>query len=102
MLNNLNFKKLKSIKLIDNTTWNYSYFPIIFDNEEALLSVQNVLNQNKIFPRRYFYPSLNKLPFVGTLVSDMQEQPMREVLKQFPKETFQLIIKIANEELKNK
>jgi hypothetical protein len=46
--------------------------------------------------------NLNKLPFVGTLVSDMQEQPMREVLKQFPKETLQQIIKIANEEIKKK
>lgn len=44
--------------------------------------------------------NLNKLPFVGTLVSDMQEEPMREVLKQFPKETLQQIIKIANEEIK--
>jgi hypothetical protein len=46
--------------------------------------------------------NLNKLPFVGTLVSDMQEEPMREVLKQFPKETLQQIIKIANEEIKKK
>jgi hypothetical protein len=46
--------------------------------------------------------NLNKLPFVGTLFSDMQEEPMREVLKQFPKETLQQIIKIANEEIKKK
>ncbi len=46
--------------------------------------------------------NLNKLPFVGTLVTDMQEEPMREVLKQFPKETLQQIIKIANEEIKKK
>jgi hypothetical protein len=46
--------------------------------------------------------NLNKLPFVGTLVSDMPEQPRREVLKQFPKETLQQIIKIANEEIKKK
>jgi hypothetical protein len=46
--------------------------------------------------------NLNKLPFVGTLVSDMQEEPMREVLKQFSKETLQQIIKIANEEIKKK
>ena len=46
--------------------------------------------------------NLNKLPFVGTLVADMQEEPMREVLKQFPKETLQQIIKIANEEIKKK
>jgi hypothetical protein len=32
----------------------------------------------------------------------MQEGPMRDLLKQFPKETLQLIVKIANDELKNK
>lgn len=38
---------------------NYSYFPIIFDNEELLLDCEQKLNANKIFPRRYFYPSIN-------------------------------------------
>jgi dTDP-4-amino-4,6-dideoxygalactose transaminase len=78
--NNLNFKKLKSIKLIDNTTWNYSYFPIIFDNEEALLSVQNVLNQNKIFPRRYFYPSLNNINYTAGLNMPISESISSRIL----------------------
>lgn len=38
---------------------NFSYFPIIFDSEEQLLKVEAELNMNKIFPRRYFYPSVN-------------------------------------------
>ena len=46
--------------------------------------------------------NLNKNPITGKLVSNMQEGPMRDLLKQFPKETLQLIVKIANEELKNK
>jgi hypothetical protein len=46
--------------------------------------------------------NLNKNPITGKIVSNMQEGPMRDLLKQFPKETLQLIIKIANEELKNK
>jgi len=31
-LSHLNFEKIKSIKLVDNVTWNYSYFPVIFNS----------------------------------------------------------------------
>jgi hypothetical protein len=46
--------------------------------------------------------NLNKNPITDRIVSNMQEGPMRDLLKQFPKETLQLIVKIANEELQNK
>jgi hypothetical protein len=46
--------------------------------------------------------NLNKNPITGRIVSNMQEGPMRDLLKQFPRETLQLIVKIANDELKNK
>lgn len=62
---NLNFNKLKTIKIRPNTTWNYSYYPIIFDSEDILLKVQAALNQQNIFPRRYFYPSLNTIDYVN-------------------------------------
>jgi dTDP-4-amino-4,6-dideoxygalactose transaminase len=64
-LHNLDFTKLKSIKIRENTKWNYSYFPVIFSSEEKLLQVQKALNEEQIFPRRYFYPSLNTIPFVN-------------------------------------
>jgi len=40
-------------------TTNYSYFPVIFESEELLLRVEKALNDENIFPRRYFYPSVN-------------------------------------------
>ena len=40
-------------------TCNYSYFPVIFETEGALLKVVKKLNDKKIFPRRYFYPATN-------------------------------------------
>ena len=61
---NLNFEKLKTIKIRENTVWNYSYYPILFESEEKLLQVQKVLNEQQIFPRRYFYPSLNTIKYV--------------------------------------
>lgn len=62
---NLKFNYYRSMKLRELTDWNYSYFPIIFQSEEQLIKVQQLLNDNDIYPRRYFYPSLNKLTFVS-------------------------------------
>lgn len=47
-----------------NTTENYSYFPVMFDNESVLLGVMKALNDKQIFPRRYFHPSLESLNYV--------------------------------------
>ena len=47
-----------------NASENYSYFPILFKNEEELLKVQKALNEKQIFPRRYFYPSLDTLDYI--------------------------------------
>ena len=40
---------------------NYAYHPVIFENEQILLKVIKVLNNQEIFGRRYFYPSLAKI-----------------------------------------
>ncbi|MDD2358079.1 MAG: DegT/DnrJ/EryC1/StrS family aminotransferase [Thiovulaceae bacterium] len=48
----------------ENATENYSYFPIVFKSEEQLLVVQKALNNVQIFPRRYFYPSLDTLSYI--------------------------------------
>ena len=50
-----------SFQKLNGEGCNYSYFPIIFETEQALLEVEAKLNQQKIYPRRYFYPSLNTL-----------------------------------------
>lgn len=44
---------------------NYAYYPVIFSDENTLLKAVAALNAEQIFPRRYFYPSLNKLEFLG-------------------------------------
>jgi len=60
-------------KTTDRET-NYSYFPIIFDSEEQLLTAERKLNESNIFPRRYFYPSVNTytkiVPYQSTPVSE--------------------------------
>ena len=47
-----------------NTTKNYSYFPIILKDVDEMLKIQKALNENQIFPRRYFYPSLDALSYI--------------------------------------
>lgn len=60
----LNFRNLKKLRLRETTDWNYSYYPIIAESEDHLLQIQKELNGNSIFPRRYFYPSLNTIAYV--------------------------------------
>ncbi|WP_428231309.1 DegT/DnrJ/EryC1/StrS family aminotransferase [Flavobacterium sp.] len=62
---NLDFSKIQSVKIRENTNWNYSYYPLIFETEAQLLQTQKLLNENEIFPRRYFYPSLNTIKYVN-------------------------------------
>jgi dTDP-4-amino-4,6-dideoxygalactose transaminase len=47
-----------------NTVFNYSYFPVVLPSEESVSKMMGWLNASWIFPRRYFYPSLNTLSFV--------------------------------------
>jgi dTDP-4-amino-4,6-dideoxygalactose transaminase len=51
-------------KLPEGLEYNYAYYPVLFENEEILLKVVENLKKNDIVPRRYFWPSLNRLPYV--------------------------------------
>ena len=55
---------VKFQKLNPHVVQNYSYFPVVFKSEEQLLKVQKALNEKDIFPRRYFYPSLDTLNYI--------------------------------------
>lgn len=55
---------VKFIQLREGLEWNYSYYPVLFADEAALLSVMSSLETMGVYPRRYFYPSLNQLPYL--------------------------------------
>lgn len=59
-----NNTKVSCPKPTNPDSHNYSYYPIIFDSEVHLLKAIKKLNVNTINPRRYFFPSLNTLPYV--------------------------------------
>lgn len=44
--------------------YNYAYYPIVFKSEKELLKAFEALNKEDIYPRRYFYPSLNTLHYL--------------------------------------
>lgn len=59
----LDFSRITRPTLLPGMEYNYAYYPVVFDSEETLLRVVDALKAQDITPRRYFYPSLNTLPF---------------------------------------
>ncbi|MGZ4158426.1 MAG: DegT/DnrJ/EryC1/StrS family aminotransferase, partial [Bacteroidia bacterium] len=74
--------KLKELYLqmpysTEDLKYNYSYYPVVFKSETELLEIKTALEAEQIFGRRYFYPSLNKLPFVEVqkcVVSELKSE----------------------------
>ncbi|SDS69263.1 dTDP-4-amino-4,6-dideoxygalactose transaminase [Formosa sp. Hel1_31_208] len=62
--NGLGSEDIQLLKLRDGVEWNYCYYPVIFKNEAVLMKVKTALEKEAIFARRYFYPSLDTLPYV--------------------------------------
>jgi dTDP-4-amino-4,6-dideoxygalactose transaminase len=61
------FKYLTTISMQEHNplcSYNYTYFPALFISESEMLKCRNALKESGIFPRRYFYPSLNTLPYL--------------------------------------
>lgn len=102
---NLNFSKLKKLKIRKHTEWNYSYYPIIFSSQEKLLTVKSKLENQNIFPRRYFFPSLEKLPYINRSGCSIASKISKKILclplfAEFKIKDFKLICNIINENLK--
>lgn len=48
----------------EHSSQNHSYFPIVLKSEAQLKQIEKALNAKQIFPRRYFYPSLDTLSYI--------------------------------------
>mgnify|MGYP003765258301 CR=1 FL=1 len=61
-----------NLQLLDVNTpgWNCAYYPVVFPSEQMCLKVKAKLESAEIFPRRYFFPSLNR-------VNDWSTEPCR-------------------------
>jgi dTDP-4-amino-4,6-dideoxygalactose transaminase len=72
---------LRRLVLREGLKYNQAYYPVIFDDEKTLLRAMERLNAENIFPRRYFYPALNTLPYLKeTQTCPVAESISRRVL----------------------
>jgi dTDP-4-amino-4,6-dideoxygalactose transaminase len=76
----LDFSKISKMVIRENTVWNYSYYPVLFKDEESLLSVETKLLAEDIIARRYFYPSLNNLPYCKNIKMPVSDAIAESVL----------------------
>ncbi|MDF7815126.1 DegT/DnrJ/EryC1/StrS family aminotransferase [Hymenobacter sp. YC55] len=60
--------------------YNYAYFPVVFENEAQLLDIKQLLAENEIDARRYFFPSLNHLPYAPSESCPVAEDIATRVL----------------------
>lgn len=60
----LNYLHVAKPKILPEAEINYAYYPLIFESEAMVLEIQESLERENIFPRRYFYPSLSQLNYV--------------------------------------
>lgn len=51
-------------KVQEDLEYNYAYYPVVFKSENELKKVFKALCEQEIYPRRYFYPSLNTLQYL--------------------------------------
>ncbi|GGP03100.1 aminotransferase [Cloacibacterium rupense] len=100
----LDFSRIQKLKIRENTVWNYHYYPVIFETEEILLKVKEALNKENIFPRRYFYPSLNTIKYLNGEKMPISESISQRILclplfAELPPETVATLSKLINQNL---
>ncbi len=59
---------------------NFSYCPVLFENESVLLKVRSSLERSSIAARRYFYPPLNTLPYITIEKCPVAEDISKRIL----------------------
>jgi dTDP-4-amino-4,6-dideoxygalactose transaminase len=101
----LDLRKLQKPEFEKYGQYNYAYYPVILRSEEVLLKVKEALLKNNISVRRYFYPSLNQLPFTGKIqFCPVSEEVSKRVLSlplydSLPKNDVERICAIINENI---
>ncbi len=65
----------------NNASLNYAFYPLIFDTEENMHKCIQKLHSNKIYTRRYFYPSLaSSLPYLKVQVFEVNDSICKRVV----------------------
>jgi dTDP-4-amino-4,6-dideoxygalactose transaminase len=56
--------KLQRPEVPEGLEYNFNYYPVLFPSHADMMRARKDLMDQDIMPRRYFYPSLNTLPFL--------------------------------------
>ena len=100
-------KAIRKPQIQDGCSFNFAYYPILFKNEAVALKVKTALELKDIHPRRYFYPSLNKLSYTGNQNMPISENTSKTILclplyDKLLEEDQMFIVKVINEVLNDK
>ncbi|WP_217494389.1 DegT/DnrJ/EryC1/StrS family aminotransferase [Nibricoccus aquaticus] len=63
-----------------NLEYNYAYFPVLLPTESAVERSLAALAALNIYPRRYFYPSLNRISYISGHPCPVSESAAEKVL----------------------
>jgi dTDP-4-amino-4,6-dideoxygalactose transaminase len=75
--------QLQRPELPQGVDYNYNYYPVFFPSHADMMQARQDLMEQDIFPRCYFYPSLNTLPYlqqVGYKACPVSESAAMRVL----------------------
>jgi dTDP-4-amino-4,6-dideoxygalactose transaminase len=72
--------KARRPKVQEGCGFNNAYYPVIFQSEEAAVSAKAKLELKEIFPRRYFYPSLSRLPYLDRSETPISDDVAKRIL----------------------
>lgn len=73
--------RVRKQKLASDTDYNYAYYPVVFESETQALKAMAYLNSNDVYPRRYFWPSLNTISYTrGQYSAEVSEDISRRIL----------------------
>ena len=76
----LSTTSLQRVSIRGKTEWNYAYYPVLFPSEKELLKCIVGMAEQHIVPRRYFHPSLEKLPYLTQQKLSLADDISRRVL----------------------
>jgi len=102
------FGNIQLLTISKDITYNYAYFPIVLSSEQQLLQLIMALKTKEVVPRRYFYPSLNTLPYILDFYPcPIAESTAKRVIclplyHQLDQNEQSMIIDVINNELNNK
>ncbi|SDS27321.1 DegT/DnrJ/EryC1/StrS family aminotransferase [Opitutus sp. GAS368] len=63
-----------------NLDYNYAYFPVLLPDGAAVARTLAILAAKNIHPRRYFFPSINQIPYIQGGACPVSERAAQSVL----------------------